>query len=72
VGVRKQTGVCADCGAALTKQRNGRWASRITEGWNGWDFCCRAITRWDDDQDCAVLDSADYHYVKGEEQRRFP
>jgi hypothetical protein len=61
---------CADCGAEV-EQKRGKWANRITEGWTGWSFCCRTATRWDDDKDAAVLESADYHYVEGEVQRHF-
>ena len=63
--------ICADCGVEVEQRRDGKWAQRITEGWKGWSYTCRAVTDWDGILDAAVLISADYHYVEGEEQRHF-
>jgi hypothetical protein len=62
---------CADCGVEVQQRRDGKWAERITDGWRGWSYCCRTVSEWDAILDAAVLISADYHYVEGEEQRRF-
>lgn len=57
---------CADCGREITRRRNG-WAHIRPDGME--DYACR----WDLDQtdDEFVVNSIDYHYVEGEEQRTF-
>lgn len=61
---------CADCGADVearhtTASGETMWGRKV--GPTTWDFCCR----WEPGAEPGTLASADYHYVEGEEQRRF-
>lgn len=67
--------VCADCGAQIEalswSDKFGsvpRWAERRPDG--SLRTTCRVVDDWSDPENPRCL-AADYHYVAGEEQRRF-
>lgn len=63
--------VCADCGAEIEqvpwaeKLESPKWAKREPYGLS---FTCRCVNELGPPLRCL---SADYHYVEGEEQRRW-
>jgi len=57
--------ICQDCGVIVELMRNGHWGERIRE--SQWSGTCRSRLS----PDRTRMISADYHYVKGEQQRTF-
>ena len=57
--------VCQDCGVIVERMSNGHWGQ--PKGPSTWSGVCRVTLSTDRTRMLA----ADYHYVKGEQQRTF-